>query len=102
LRTPLQRRRNCEIAGDVAGRDRGPPVPGAGEVEETHGEEGMTRQEKMDELFRDLLPSASQEQIEGARWRILERVRTGAVAEPVTLAVSPLNHGDYHILLVLS
>lgn len=62
----------------------------------------MTRQERMDEVFRNFLPSASQEQFEGARWRVLGRVRAGAVAEPVTLAVSHVNHGDYHILLVLS
>jgi DNA-binding PadR family transcriptional regulator len=56
----------------------------------------------MDELFERLLPSASHEQIEGARWRILERVRAAAVEEPVSLAIGELNHGDYHILLVLS
>jgi DNA-binding PadR family transcriptional regulator len=56
----------------------------------------------MDRLFERLLPSASQEQIEGARWRILDHVRAGAVADPVASPVSRLNHGDYHILLVLS
>lgn len=61
----------------------------------------MTRDRKMDEVFERLLPSASQDQIEGARWRILERVRAGAVAEPVAV-VGHLNHGDFHILLVLS
>jgi len=55
----------------------------------------------MDELFARLLPSASQEQIEGARGRVLARVRAGAVEEPVALPLG-LNHGDYHILLVLS
>jgi DNA-binding PadR family transcriptional regulator len=62
----------------------------------------MTRDRKMDDVFGRLLPSASQEQIEGARWRILEHVRAGAIAEPVSLLVGRLNHGDYHILLVLS
>jgi DNA-binding PadR family transcriptional regulator len=62
----------------------------------------MTRQRKMDDLFERLLPSASQEQIEGARLRILGHVRSGATAEPVALPLSRLNHGDYHILLVLS
>jgi DNA-binding PadR family transcriptional regulator len=56
----------------------------------------------MDQAFERLLPSASQEQIESARWRILERLRAGAVAEPASLTVSRLNYGDYHILLVLS
>ena len=62
----------------------------------------MTRDRRMDEIFGRLLPSASQEQIEGARWRILEQVRAGAVAQPIALTVSRLNHGDYHVLLVLS
>jgi DNA-binding PadR family transcriptional regulator len=62
----------------------------------------MTRDRKMDEVFERLLPSASQEQIEGARLRILSHVRSGATAEPVALPLSRLNHGDYHILLVLS
>jgi DNA-binding PadR family transcriptional regulator len=62
----------------------------------------MTRERTMDELFEGLLPSASQEQIEDARSRILARVRAGAVEEPVALPLGRLNHGDYHILLVLS
>ena len=62
----------------------------------------MTRDRKMDDVFERLLPSASQEQIEGARWRILDQVRAGAVARPGDMAVSRLNHGDFHILLVLS
>jgi DNA-binding PadR family transcriptional regulator len=62
----------------------------------------MKHQRNMHELFERLLPSASQEQIEGARWRILDHVRAGAVADPVGSPVSRLNHGDYHILLVLS
>jgi DNA-binding PadR family transcriptional regulator len=62
----------------------------------------MTRYKNMDELFERLLPSASHEHIEGARSRILENVRTGALEEPASPAVSPLNHGDYHILVVLS
>jgi len=62
----------------------------------------VTRNRNMDELFKSLLPSASHDQIESARWRILERVREGAVEEPVTVEIGPLNHGDYHILLVLS
>lgn len=62
----------------------------------------MTRDRKMDEVFERLLPSASQEQIEGARLRILSHVRAGTAAESVAVPVSRLNHGDYHILLVLS
>ena len=61
----------------------------------------MTRDRKMDEVFERLLPSATQEQIEGARQRILSHVRAGTTSEPVALPVSRLNHGDYHILLVL-
>jgi DNA-binding PadR family transcriptional regulator len=53
----------------------------------------------MDELFKLLLPSASQTQVEDARSRILEHIRAGAAA---VLPVSRLNHGDYHILLVIS
>lgn len=62
----------------------------------------MTRDRQMDDLFERLLPSASQEQVEGARWRILDHVRAGTVTEPVDVAIGRLNHGDYHILLVLS
>jgi DNA-binding PadR family transcriptional regulator len=62
----------------------------------------MTRQRKMDELFERLLPSASQDQVESARGRILARVRAAAGEEPFVLPLGRLNHGDYHILLVLS
>jgi DNA-binding PadR family transcriptional regulator len=63
----------------------------------------MTRDRRMDDVFERLLPSASEDQIEGARLLLLERVRAGAVgAEPVSMVVPRLNHGDHHILLVLS
>ena len=62
----------------------------------------MTHDTRMDDVFKRWLPSASPEQVESARWRILERVRAGAAAEPVSLALGRLNYGDYHILLVLS
>ena len=62
----------------------------------------MRRDRTMDEVFEQFLPSASQEQIEGARWRILDRVRantsTGREALDGTFT---LNRGDYHILLAL-
>jgi DNA-binding PadR family transcriptional regulator len=62
----------------------------------------MRHQRNMDEHFARLLPSASQQEIEGARWRTLDRIRAGVAAEPAVLPVNRLNHGDYHILLVLS
>jgi len=62
----------------------------------------MIRDRRMDEAFERLLPSATPEQIESARSRILERVRAGAGAEPASLTMRRLNYGDYHILLVLS
>ena len=62
----------------------------------------MTRDRNMDDLFERFLPSASHELIEGARWRILEHVRAAAAEKPVSLTIDQLNHGDYHILLVLS
>jgi DNA-binding PadR family transcriptional regulator len=57
----------------------------------------------MDQLFERLLPSASAEQVESARGRILGRVRSDVAAgrEAVEAFAGPLNHGDYHILLVL-
>jgi DNA-binding PadR family transcriptional regulator len=60
----------------------------------------------MDHLFERLLPSASKEQVESARGRILERVRAHVPAgreevEGTELFKLPLNHGDYHILLIL-
>lgn len=62
----------------------------------------MRHQRNMDELFARLLPSASQQEIEGSRWRTLDNIRASIAAEPSVLPVSRLNHGDYHILLVLS
>src|SRR5262245_11029991 len=65
----------------------------------------MPNRREMDRLFIDLLPSATEEQVEAARWQILNRVRadvpsTREVAD-VTEVVR-LNYGDYHILAVLS
>jgi DNA-binding PadR family transcriptional regulator len=61
----------------------------------------------MDELFGRLLPSASQEQVESSRLRVLERVRSDVAAgrqsgEAMEWAGSVLNYGDYHILLALA
>jgi DNA-binding PadR family transcriptional regulator len=61
----------------------------------------------MDQLFERLLPSASQEQVESSRWRVLERVRADVAAgrqpgEAIESAGAALNYGDYHILLVLA
>ena len=66
----------------------------------------MPRPNDMDHLFGRLLPSATQEQVESARWRILGRVRADIAAgrQPVEReeAFTPtINYGDYHILLVL-
>ena len=62
----------------------------------------MKHESVLDEVFGRLLPSAPPQEIEEARWRILERVRVNIAAgrEVVTDAVA-LNHGHYHILLAL-
>ena len=54
----------------------------------------MPDRREMDQLFNELLPSATAEQIESARWTILNRLRE--IPEVV-----PLNYGDYYILAVL-
>jgi DNA-binding PadR family transcriptional regulator len=59
----------------------------------------MMHDQNLDELFARFLPSATAEQIESARWRILQRVRSEAATAPFEL---PLNHADYHVLLALS
>ena len=60
----------------------------------------------MDQLFERLLPSAPEEEIETARWQILNRIRADIASgiHPVgktAVAAPALNYGDYHILLVL-
>jgi len=62
----------------------------------------MKHDSVLDEIFGCLLPSAPQQEVEEARWRILERVRVNIAAgqEAVTDAVT-LNHGHYHILMAL-
>jgi DNA-binding PadR family transcriptional regulator len=63
----------------------------------------MMRDKRMDEVFKEFLPSASEEQIEGARWSILGRVRARVAADRESLGtMRSLNHGDYHILLALA
>ena len=66
-----------------------------------HRKHHRVHRREMDELFERLLPSASPEQYESSRARILERVRAGVSAVHETADVLPLNYGDYHILLVL-
>jgi DNA-binding PadR family transcriptional regulator len=61
----------------------------------------MRRQKQMDDLFQRLLPSASQENVEAARWSILDRVRADIAAGRDVAEIHQLNYGDYHILLVL-
>jgi DNA-binding PadR family transcriptional regulator len=56
----------------------------------------------MDDLFKRLLPSASHEQVESARWSILDRLHADiAAGQDAAAEVFKLNYGDYHILLVL-
>jgi DNA-binding PadR family transcriptional regulator len=60
----------------------------------------------MDQLFERLLPSALEDEIEAARWPILNRIRVDIASgiQPVgkaAVATPALNYGDYHILLVL-
>jgi DNA-binding PadR family transcriptional regulator len=60
----------------------------------------------LDQLFGRLLPSATQEQVEFSRWRILERVRADVAAgrqpsEQAAVFSTSINYGDYHILRVL-
>lgn len=60
------------------------------------------RDGKFDELFEQFLPSASEDAVEAARWKILERVRANVAVNRESLeATITLNHGDYHILLAL-
>lgn len=62
----------------------------------------MMHDRKMDEVFGRFLPSASPEQVEAARWRVLHRVRDDIAASRETVeATFALNHGDYYILLAL-
>jgi len=62
----------------------------------------MMHDRKMDEVFGRFLPSAPPEQVEAARWRVLNRVRDGIAASRETAeGAFALNHGDYHILLAL-
>ena len=61
----------------------------------------------IDQLFRRLLPSATPEQVESSRGRILERVRADGAkgrqpSEQTAISSSSLNYGDYHILRVLA
>ena len=62
----------------------------------------MMRNTRFDEVFKQLLPSASDQEIEASRERALGRVRAciaaGRQTEKATFA---LNRGDYHILLAL-
>lgn len=58
------------------------------------------------QLFERLLPSATGEQVESARWRILDRIRADAAAgrqpiETTETRTSAINYGDYNILRVL-
>lgn len=57
------------------------------------------------QLFDRLLPSATVEQVESARWRILDRIHADVAAERPTATTEPLtssiNYGDFNILRVL-
>jgi len=59
----------------------------------------MKRHNDLDELFQRFMPSATEEDVETARWRTLRAIQAGA-AERHTVSFA-VNHGDYHILLVL-
>ena len=59
----------------------------------------MTNDRILDELFERFLPSATADQIESSRLRILQRVRSGAATASFEL---PLHHTDYCVLLALS
>ena len=65
----------------------------------------MSDRREMDQLFHELLPSATAEQIESARPQILNRLRADAAdiaSQHENAEVVPLNYGDYYILAVLS
>ena len=66
----------------------------------------MAHRKQMDQLFEELLPSASQQQVEAARWRVLDRIRVdvahGQAVEAPRDFSAALNYGDYHILLTLT
>src|SRR5262249_2243081 len=60
----------------------------------------MPAHNDLEQLFNRLMPSATEEEVESSRWRTLRALQANAVTG--RHAVSPVvNHGDYHILLVL-
>jgi DNA-binding PadR family transcriptional regulator len=62
----------------------------------------MRHDSGLDAAFERFLPSASGEEIEAARWRVLDRVRANIAAIGKTVEGNlALNRGEYHILLAL-
>src|SRR5436190_20351859 len=54
----------------------------------------------LDQIFERFMPSATEEDVETSRWRTLQAIQAGVAAGRDALSFV-VNHGDYHILLVL-